>query len=300
MTIEVVAAAVFDRQRRILLSQRPAGKHLAGTWEFPGGKLEQGESHGDGLARELAEELGIRVVDSQPLLSLTHHYPERSVRLWLRTVTDYGGEPRGLEGQALKWVSLAEAMRLPMPAADRPMLKALALPPVCVQLPPASDAEAAAVSRQDVETALEAGHRWFCLPVDGMSTARVLTLVRRLAPGFDREQASWLIQGEPELVDAAGASGIHLSRDQLHQTNERPVPAARIACAVCIDEPDLVQAGRLELDFVTLPLDADFDRLCAQSPLPVLAAVDTDGSDLASVRRRGGFGRMVKWRGTQS
>ena len=123
--IHVVAGVLFDAAGRVLLAQRPPGKHLAGGWEFPGGKLEAGEERLAGLARELREELGITVEAAEPLLRLTHAYPERDVDLDVWLVTRYGGEPRGLDGQALRWCAprqLGEAGLLP---ADRPIVATL-------------------------------------------------------------------------------------------------------------------------------------------------------------------------------
>lgn len=91
----------------MLLQQRPAHAQRAGYWEFPGGKMEPGESAGAALARELAEELGIRVSEQAPFMRLDHEYPERRVALDFRLVRRWEGEPRALEGQRLQWVGAA-------------------------------------------------------------------------------------------------------------------------------------------------------------------------------------------------
>ncbi len=124
--LRVVAAALFDEQGRVLIAERPAGKHMAGWWEFPGGKVATGESDAQALVRELREELG---VDARPLaeiMTLTHEYPDRVVDLVLWRVSATG-EPHGLDGQQLKWVacdSLGAERLLP---ADRPFIEALQL-----------------------------------------------------------------------------------------------------------------------------------------------------------------------------
>ncbi len=126
--IHVAAAAIIDRRGRVLIAQRPAGKHLAGAWEFPGGKIESGERRIAGLARELREELGIAIDHPRPLLRLHHVYPECEVLLDVWVVRRYRGEPRGLDGQALRWCTrgaLKDAELLP---ADRPIVAALRLP----------------------------------------------------------------------------------------------------------------------------------------------------------------------------
>ena len=126
----VVAAALYDASGRVLIAQRPAGKHLAGRWEFPGGKVGAGESEAAGLARELAEELGIEVIAARPLMRLTHRYPEREVELSLWIVEAYRGTPRPLDGQPLKWVAAAALAAEDILEADRPFIAALRdLPP---------------------------------------------------------------------------------------------------------------------------------------------------------------------------
>jgi 8-oxo-dGTP diphosphatase len=123
--IHVVAGALFDTQRRVLLAQRPAGKHMAGGWEFPGGKLEATETPRGALDRELREELGIEVHAARPLIAYEHAYPERCVFLDLWLVERYVNAPRGLDGQALRWVKVSELAQAGILEADRPMIAAL-------------------------------------------------------------------------------------------------------------------------------------------------------------------------------
>jgi mutator protein MutT len=122
--IHVVAAAVIDAAGRVLIAQRPEGKHLAGGWEFPGGKLEAGEERIAGLARELHEELGITITAglARPLIRVSHAYPTREVLL------DYRGEPQGLDGQALRWCAQDELATADLLPADKPIVAALRLP----------------------------------------------------------------------------------------------------------------------------------------------------------------------------
>ena len=101
-TVHVAVAVIQDALGRVLLSRRPEQVHQGGLWEFPGGKLEQGESLSHALRREILEELGLQVMDHQPLIAITHHYPDRSVLLDVHRVTEYLGEPHGLEDQPLR------------------------------------------------------------------------------------------------------------------------------------------------------------------------------------------------------
>ena len=106
--IRVAAGILRDARGRILIAQRPPGGHVGGFWEFPGGKLQPGESPAEALVRELHEEIGIRVEAATPFMAYRHDYPERSVELHVFLVDRYTGEPQGVEGQPLRWVAVAD------------------------------------------------------------------------------------------------------------------------------------------------------------------------------------------------
>lgn len=125
--LRVVAAALFDSQGRVLLADRPAGKHMAGWWEFPGGKVAAGETDADALVRELREELGIESRADVLIASVAHEYPDREVEIVLWRATILRGEPSGLDGQQLKWVHTCDLAAERLLEADRPFIDALQL-----------------------------------------------------------------------------------------------------------------------------------------------------------------------------
>jgi 8-oxo-dGTP diphosphatase len=103
---EVAAGILLDSQQRFLMGQRPVGKPYAGYWEFPGGKVEAGETLFQALQRELQEELGITIHDSVDLMMIEHDYPHAYVRIHVSVIRDWSGEPTGCENQALSWQDL--------------------------------------------------------------------------------------------------------------------------------------------------------------------------------------------------
>jgi 8-oxo-dGTP diphosphatase len=123
--ILVVAAALYDDAGRVLIAQRPPGRHQAGRWEFPGGKVAHGESEAAALARELREELGVEVQACRPFMRLEHRYPDRHVELSLWIVERFSGSPRALDGQELRWVAPQLLGHEDLLEADRPFVEAL-------------------------------------------------------------------------------------------------------------------------------------------------------------------------------
>ena len=123
----VVAVALVDRDGRVLLARRPPGKPMAGLWEFPGGKIRDGESPEAALVRELAEELGLDTAESclSPLTFASHRYADFHLLMPLYVCRVWKGTPRAREGQVLKWVAPDRLKDYPMPPADAPLIPVL-------------------------------------------------------------------------------------------------------------------------------------------------------------------------------
>ncbi|HBO12050.1 MAG TPA: 8-oxo-dGTP diphosphatase MutT [Halieaceae bacterium] len=123
--LHVAVGVVIDGEGRVLVALRPADKHQGGRWEFPGGKVEDGESVTDALARELAEEVALEVAGTEPLVVIEHDYGDRHVCLDVHLVTAYIGEAAGQEGQPLRWLAPDELDAGEFPAANAPIIAAL-------------------------------------------------------------------------------------------------------------------------------------------------------------------------------
>jgi len=219
--IHVVAGALRDPQGRVLIAQRPRGRHMAGRWEFPGGKLAPGEKPLEGLRRELAEELGVAVQDARLLIRLRHEYPDRSVLLDVWQVIRYEGEPKSLDQQALDWVLPDELPRRDLLEADRGIVTALRLPRIArvvgggAELAalagsvaqavfwPVSGSGEGAPGRDAVRAARAAGHRVFVMG-DGFEAVRAAAQA-----GCDGALLEW--HGQQLHVDRSGEFlvGVH-------------------------------------------------------------------------------------------
>lgn len=123
--VHVAVGVVVDAQQRILVSQRLPHLHQGGLWEFPGGKVEVGENVQQALVRELAEELAVQVLNSAPLLEVSHDYADKSVLLDVWCVDAFAGEPHGREGQQWQWIDVGGLRDLAFPAANQPIIAAI-------------------------------------------------------------------------------------------------------------------------------------------------------------------------------
>lgn len=248
--VQVAVAVIRDHQGRVLLSRRRESLHQGGLWEFPGGKLEAGETPVQALERELREELGLALRGHRPLIRVSHSYAERRVLLDVHLVTDYAGAPRGLEGQPLAWVPLEALHLYPLPAADRPIVCALALPDRYLITPlHALDRGwlPAALAR-----AIEAGQRLFQLRVAGEPASWSTPAVGDAMRLCREHGARLLLNAEPGWVAALGADGVHLSSRRLMSLQARPLESGLLVGASCHSAEELRRAERIGADFAVL------------------------------------------------
>jgi len=245
--LHVAAAAIQDDRGRVLISRRHDHVHQGGLWEFPGGKLEPGETVLAGLARELREELDIRLLRSEPLIRITHHYPERSVLLDVHRVSAFAGSPRGMEGQPLRWQAPAELQAADFPAADRPIITALRLPDR--YLITGADPTRPPAFLERLENALQRGLSLVQLRAHELSDAGYLRLAGAARDLCREYGASLLLNRRGPLPH--WTEGVHLNRHQLAVCRQRPRVDGWVG-ASCHDPQELRLAERLGLDYALL------------------------------------------------
>ena len=247
--IEVAVAVLIRGDGRVLLARRPAGKVYAGWWEFPGGKVETGETAEHALARELREELGITSVQrGYPWITRVHTYPHATVRLNFFRVLQWTGAPHAAEHEALIWERPAEVAVAPMLPANAPVFRALALP-----------------HQYAITQAAELGEQRF-LAVLREQLAAGLRLVQVREPAFDRGRfaafagrvlmecraagARVLINNDASLALSLGADGVHLTARQVLAETVRP--ALPLVGASIHTTAELRAAERIGADFAVL------------------------------------------------
>lgn len=245
--IHVAAAVVTRKDGRILIARRPAHAHQGGLWEFPGGKVEAGETARRALVRELAEELAITVTACRPQLRVHHAYADRSVLLDVWRVTGWHGEVRGREGQAVAWVSPAELPDHAFPAANRPIVTAARLPERCLVTPPPEDPEAFLAG---LEASLAAGVGLVQLRAGGLPEERLAALAGAVTALCHRHGALAVLNGSPDQARRWGMDGVHLTSRRLMALTERPAPSELWCSASCHTPREVARANALGLDFI--------------------------------------------------
>ena len=245
--INVACGVLQAADGRVLLAQRPPGKIAAGKWEFPGGKIEAGETVLQALTRELNEELGITVRRARPLLRFRHDYRDRHVLLDTWCVDNWNGEPVSREGQDFAWLPTDDLATLDVLPTVAPIVTALRLPQHYVFTPP----EATLVDLLMRLTSLPRG-ALLRLRQPDLPTADYERLAISLLPACQAAGLKLIVDREPAMVEAIGADGWHATGAALARCDARPVDPARWFGASVHDAAQLRAAQLVGADFAVL------------------------------------------------
>lgn len=298
-----VAVAVIYRQGQVLIARRPDSAHQGGLLEFPGGKVEPGESVQMALVREIDEETGLKVPPAslQPVIGIRHDYGDKRVFLDVWRTDAAEGEAHGREGQPIQWLAPDQLRDEDFPAANRPIIRALRLP---CQL-------AITGGFDDVEQGVERLRQQLQHP-PGMVVLRAPWLCAEDYQAFAaaaqevcrKAGVTLLAHGSAGCLQGLAVDGLHLPWREAAGLDERPVPASCWLGISCHDEAQLAHAIELGADFVTLaPVRptrthpdvaamgwARFQALTAAATVPVYALGGLGPDDVSQAREAGGQG----------
>jgi len=309
---EAAVGVIQASDGSVLLGQRPAGKPWSGYWEFPGGKIEAGESAAHALVRELQEELGITPTQYYPWITRTYDYeakynaegglesPAKTVKLHFFIITEWTGEPAGLEQQALSWQNPERVTVGPMLPANAPILSALCLPAVYAITNLHELGEEMFFTR--LRSALARGLKMIQIREKQLSSEQLMQFSRRVLTEATPHSAKVFINSDLALAQQLGTAGVHFSSAQLMALQSKP---QGLRCgASCHNQSELLKAAELGMDYVMLsPVQptmshpqADalgwerFAQLITGYPLPVFALGGMQLKDLHHARTKGAHG----------
>ena len=299
--VHVAVGVIRNPQGDILIAKRPSHVHQGALWEFPGGKVEAGESLQLALQRELHEELDIDIVQSRPLIRIPHCYPDKQVLLDVWLVEAFNGVPHGKENQPIKWCPASELWDQPFPAANRPIIQAVNLPEkylITGYFMDESD------FLRKLDTALKAGVQLVQLRIKSMEDDAFISLAKTATELCHEYGARILLNTDPCMVEQVGADGVHLNSERLMALSSRPIDINRLVAASVHNLEQLEQAERLNIDFSVispvLPTPSHpnartlgwygFQQLTEQATHPVYALGGMQAEHLPEVWQHGGQG----------
>lgn len=253
--IHVAVGVIVNTDGKILIAKRPQTAHQGGLWEFPGGKVDAGETIERALARELSEELAIDVIESRPLIQIRHHYPDKSVLLDVHKVTHFKGEPIGNEGQPVQWVAADSLKDFQFPEANRPIISAINLPEKYLitgkynDLPDFAARLERALSRsvpvlqlRVAQFAFESHQAFLDVAIAAIKKTDTQLVINCCCDEFVRIKAVY-----PEVP-----IGLHLNQLNIRNLAERPLDAQTLFGVSCHNADEILHAQKLGADYILL------------------------------------------------
>lgn len=287
---------------KALIARRPQGSRLGGLWEFPGGKVRDGETALGALKRELYEEVNIVAGECTPLISFDYDYPDRPLRFEVWKVRSWTGQATGKEGQETRWADTDSLPEQDFPPANRGVISACTLPGIYLVTPDLDSYSPAFMN--ELDGYLAAGVK--LVQFRSKSVHDHKPVVIEMIAACRRHGAWLMVNSTPEFAMEVGAAGVHLTGARLLQLTERPLPAAFRVAASCHDEEELSHAVKVRVDFCVLspvrkpsgkggaPLGWDrFSGMISHVPVPVYALGGMKLSDLDTARRHGAQGTAL-------
>lgn len=298
--VHVAVAVIRDAQQRILLAKRAIDQHQGGLWEFPGGKVEAGETVEQALVREIKEELGIQVTACQPLIQIPHHYPDKSVFLDVYEVSAFSGEAEGKEGQPICWVTADELDQYEFPAANKPIVKACQLPQAIFITPAMVEADLLKAALKAINT----GADGIMLRAHHLNDNEYKALYHKFDELCRQHKVLLIANRSCALAENLSAEAAHLSVDAQAQLHNREQFSGRFLGASCHSLAEAQAAFAKGVDYITLsplkptrshpdamPLGWDqFMRCVSDLTLPVYALGGVAQDDFAQARACGAQG----------
>ncbi|MGI0117377.1 Nudix family hydrolase [Zooshikella sp. RANM57] len=297
-SVHVAVAVIVNTSGEVLIAKRASHQHQGDKWEFPGGKVELGEEVTDALVRECKEELNITVKPSRRLIAITHDYGDKCVMLDVWYVDHLSGQPVGLEGQPIRWVSTDTLWSYTFPSANKPIIRAIQLPSEYVITGDFTDYDELFIK---VKRIIGHGHKLIQFRAPQLSEQDYLAIASELLLFCEAAGCRLMLKGSPQSVYQLGGKGLHLTAQQLKLVSATDLEPFKqpnyLLAASCHNEAEIRLAEQLGVDLITLspikhtqshptlqPLsDAERDLLTQKATIPVywLGGMSQDQLSLA-------------------
>ncbi len=303
-----VAVGVIVREGRVLIARRPDHVHQGGLLEFPGGKVEPGETVQQALVREIAEETGLSLPEAslEPVIGIRHDYGDKRVFLDVWRTTEASGEPEGKEGQPVDWLEPDQLRDQDFPVANRPVIRALRLPGV-MAITGNMDAPGQELCRlkSGLEQLKASGATCVVLRAPGLASEDYIACAREAVVFCAGQGLTPILHGAPGVFEAVpDAGGLHLPWREAEALTARPVPESVWLGVSCHDADQLAHAASIGADYATLgpvqPTQSHpgrpamgwerFESLASRAVLPVYALGGVGPTEQVRARRSGGQG----------
>ncbi len=301
--IHVAVGVIYNSDKnKVLITKRTAKQHLAGLWEFPGGKVEQNEDVVSALQRELYEELGITVVEAKQLTTVSYNYPNKKVLLDVWKVHKWNGEAESKENQEIAWPKVTELNSYKFPEANKHIIQTLSLDQFYVISQPSYEDNSRLISV--VNDYFSAGLKLFQLRLESRNNPEFSMLIKQIRELANSHNGKLILNGTPADVNAYKIDGLHLKSNQLKKYKSRPISENYILGASCHNEEELAQAEKLNVNYAFLsPVSKtsshpekeamgwdNFYNISKKVKFPVYALGGMQPSDLKVARSYNAFG----------
>jgi len=296
-----VSVAVIRRDDgMVLFTERLPGKACPGEWEFPGGKIEAGESARQALDREIHEELGISIIEARPWLTMSYDYPHASVILNFYIVSRWKGQEIGKEGQTLSWQNISNMTISPLLAANEPVIRALQLPDIYAIS--CANEIGDEIFLQQLQKAISNGLQLLQIREKNRTARQLQRFIEQVFSITTAADVTTLINSALPKELQKQFSGIHLTSSHLMKLNHRP--DFKLVAASCHNLQELDHANRLKLDFAVLsPISktpshpestpmgfSKMSELVSNSAIPVYALGGMSFDQLQELQSHGAHG----------
>jgi len=247
----VAVGVIYNATKdKVLISKRSDNQHLAGYWEFPGGKVECNENVSSALNRELFEELGIIVIKAEAYTSVSHDYADKKVFLDVWKVSEWRGQPESRENQEICWVSISELNKYKFPNANKYIIQSILLAPIY------------GISKESyedyshlysvAEECFESGLKLFQLRLRKDKSKSFQKIVKTLSELASRYDVKLILNGLATDIDKYPVDGIHLNTSELTRHQNRPISEEHILGASCHNEEELIKAAEINVNYAFL------------------------------------------------